>query len=383
MPLECSIRALCEGSESPPRAPPGKGRPSPRMRRSVLGAVAFLAASMVIGSKPIRPGSDAVAANPASIVFSTYFGGNSTDTASAVAVDAGGNTYITGWTASTNLPVRNAFQSHSGGGVDAFVAKFDPTGALAYCTYLGGAGDDRAFGIAVDAAGAVYLTGWTSSTDFPIAGNPYQRSLADGLDAFVAKLSATGESLIFSTFLGGASSDQGRAIALDASGDAFVAGQTTSSDFPTRYPLQTGLKGPQDAFVAEVDGYGALLFSTYLGGGGTDTAAAIAVGGDGCLYLTGSTDSLNFPALNAIQPLNAGYQDAFVTKSVPTARPSCSAPTWEAAAVPSIPPNRAWPSMWTPPATPMWRASPAHRTFPRGMRFSQPWRDGKTLLSPR
>jgi hypothetical protein len=277
----------------------------------------FLAASTGIGSEPIRPGSEAVAANPAALVFSTYFGGSSTDTASAVAVDAGGNTYVTGWTTSTDLPVRNAFQSHPGGGVDAFVAKFDPTGALAYCTYLGGAGDDRAFGIAVDATGAVYLTGWTSSTDFPTAGNPYQQNLAGGLDAFVAKLSATGESLIFSTFLGGASSDQGRAIALDASGDAFVAGQTTSSDFPTRYPLQTGLKGPQDAFVAEVDGYGALLFSTYLGGGGTDTAAAIAVGGDGCLYLTGATDSLDFPTLNAIQPLNAGYQDAFVTKLSP------------------------------------------------------------------
>jgi hypothetical protein len=277
----------------------------------------FLAASTVVGSGRVRPKSDDVTANPAPLVFSTYIGGSSTDVASAAAVDAGGNSYITGRTASTDLPVRNAFQSHSGGGVDAFVAKFDPTGALVYCTYLGGAGDDRAFGIAVDAAGAVYLTGWTSSTDFPTAGNPYQPSLAGGLDAFVAKLSATGESLIFSTFLGGASSDQGRAIALDASGHAFIAGQTASPDFPTLHPLQTGLKGPQDAFVAEVDGYGALLFSTYLGGSGTDTAAAIAVGGDGSIYLTGSTDSLDFPTLNAIQPLNAGYQDAFVTKLSP------------------------------------------------------------------
>jgi len=277
----------------------------------------FLAAAAVIGSKLIRPASDAVTANPAPLVFSTYFGGSSTDVASAVAVDAGGNTYITGWTASADLPVKNAFQPQSGGGVDAFVAKFDPTGALVYCTYLGGAADDRAFGIAVDAAGAVYLTGWTSSTDFPTAGNPYQRTLAGGLDAFVAKIGASGESLIFSTLLGGDSSDQGRAIALDASGNAFIAGQTASSNFPTLAPLQTGLNGPQDAFVAEVDGYGALLFSTYLGGSGTDTAAAIAVGGDDCLYLTGATDSLDFPTHNALQPANAGYQDAFVTKLSP------------------------------------------------------------------
>ncbi|MGA3099117.1 MAG: SBBP repeat-containing protein, partial [Bryobacteraceae bacterium] len=284
------------------------------MRRGIPGAAVFLAVTTVIGSKPVRPGSDAVTANPTPIVFSTYFGGSFTDVASAIAVDAGGNTYVTGWTSSTDLPVKNAFQSHSGGGVDAFVAKFDSTGALAYCTYLGGEGDDRAFGIAVDASGTVYLTGWTSSTDFPTAGNPYQGSLAGGLDAFFAKLSASGESLVYSTFLGGASSDQGRGIALDASGNAFIAGQTASSSFPTLHPLQSGLKGPQDAFVAEFDGSGALLFSTYLGGSGTDTAAAIAVGGDGSLYLTGSTDSLDFPTLNALQPANAGYQDAFVTK---------------------------------------------------------------------
>jgi hypothetical protein len=287
------------------------------MRHSVLGAVVSLAASGFAGAEFPRPRSNDATANPAPLVFSTHFGGGSTDVASAVAVDGGGNSYVAGWTASTDLPVKNAFQSQSGGGVDAFVAKFDPVGALVYCTYLGGSGDDRAFGIAVDAAGAVYITGWTASTDFPTAGNPYQRSLAGGLNAFVAKLGATGGSLIFSTFLGGGASDQGRAIALDASGDAFIAGQTTSSNFPTLNPLQAGRKGLQDAFVAEVGGSGGLLFSTYLGGSGTDTAAAIAVGADGCLYLTGATDSLDFPTLNAIQPVNGGYQDAFVTKLSP------------------------------------------------------------------
>ena len=138
----------------------------------------FLATSTFAGSESYGLKIDNAMANPAPLVFSTYFGGSSTDTASAMAVDTGGNTYITGWTASTDLPVRNAFQSHSGGGVDAFVAKFDPAGALVYCTYLGGNGDDRAFGIAVDAAGAVYLTGRTASTDFPTAGNPHQSSLA-------------------------------------------------------------------------------------------------------------------------------------------------------------------------------------------------------------
>ena len=281
------------------------------MRRATLGPLACLAALTFAGS-----GIDNATAAPASLVFSTYFGGSSTDVASAVAVDSSGNTYVTGWTASTDLPVKNAIQYSSGGGVDAFVAKFDPTGALVYCTYLGGAGDDRAFAIAVDSTGAVYLTGWTASTDFPTAGASHQQSLAGGSNAFVAKLSATG-GLIYSTYLGGSSSDQGRAIALDASGNAFIAGQTTSSNFPTLNPLQAALKGPQDAFVAEVNGLGALLFSTYLGGSGTDTAAAIAVGGDGSLYLTGATDSVDFPTLNALQPVNGGYQDAFVTKLSP------------------------------------------------------------------
>ena len=282
------------------------------MRRATLGPLACLAALTFAGS-----GIDNATAAPASLVFSTYFGGSSTDVASAVAVDPSGNTYVTGWTASTDLAVKNAIQYSSGGGVDAFVAKFDPTGALVYCTYLGGAGDDRAFAIAVDSTGAVYLTGWTASTDFPTAGASHQQSLAGGSNAFVAKLSATGGSLIYSTYLGGSSSDQGRAIALDASGNAFIAGQTTSSNFPTLNPLQAALKGPQDAFVAEVNGLGALLFSTYLGGSGTDTAAAIAVGGDGSLYLTGATDSVDFPTLNALQPVNGGHQDAFVTKLSP------------------------------------------------------------------
>ena len=308
------MRVMRRGSASLRTAPAGKRRGKARIRHGVLGVVMILAAATFAGSESPGSRTDNATANPAPLVFSTYFGGSSVDVASAIAVDTSGNTYVTGWTASTDLPVRNAFQSQSGGGVDAFVAKFDPAGALVYCTYLGGAGDDRAFSIAVDAAGAVYLTGWTSSPDFPTAGNPYQRSLAGGLDAFVAKLSATGNSLIFSTLLGGGSSDQGRAIALDAFGNAFIAGQTASLNFPTLDPLQAALKGPQDAFVAEVNGYGALLFSTYLGGSGTDAAAAIAAGADGCLYLTGSTDSLDFPTLNALQPANGGYQDAFVTK---------------------------------------------------------------------
>ena len=302
------------GSEFLPPAPVWKRRGGSRICRGVLSAVVFLVAATFAGSESAGSKIANAMANPAPLVFSTYFGGSSTDIASAVAVDAGGNTYITGWTASTDLPVKNAFQPQSGGGVDAFVAKFDPTGDLVYCTYLGGSGDDRAFGIAVDSAGAVYITGWTASTDFPTAGSPYQQSLAGGLNAFVAKLGATGGSLIYSTFLGGGASDQGRAIALDASGDAFIAGQTTSSNFPTLDPLQATLKGPQDAFVAEVNGYGGLLFSTYLGGSATDTAAAIAVGGDGSLYLTGATDSLDFPTRNPLQAALKGTQDAFVAE---------------------------------------------------------------------
>ena len=212
----------------------------------------------------------------------------------------------------------NALQPTFGGSVDAFVAKFDSSGShLLYCTFLGGSGDDRAFAIAVDASGSTYVTGWTYSTNFPSAGSPAQASLSGARDAFIAKLSPAGDRLVYSTYIGGSNSEAGRGISLDSSGNAYIAGETSSSNLPMLHPVQSSLKGAQNAFVAAVDGSGRLLFCTYLGGSGTDGATAIATDTAGGVYVTGSTTSTDFPTFNPLQSANAGYQDAFVTKFNP------------------------------------------------------------------
>jgi hypothetical protein len=255
--------------------------------------------------------------NP-TIVLSTYFGGSGSDAATSVALDPSGNIYITGWTDSSNLPVTaGAFQTTKRGGVNAFVAKFNPSGsALLYCTYLGGSVYDQGLSIAVDAAGNAYVAGATSSPDFPVTG---QSRFQGGRKAFVAKLSPTGGSLIYSTFLGGSGDDGANGIAVNSAGDAFVAGATYSTDFPTVSPIQSASGGQQDAFVAELDSTGAnLLFSTYLGGMGNDSATAIALDASGNVYVTGATGSPNFPVLGAIQSALGGSQDAFVSKLNPT-----------------------------------------------------------------
>ena len=259
----------------------------------------------------------ALAGTNPTIAFSTYFGGTGFDAATSVAVDPAGNIYVTGWAASSDLPVTTAaIQGNNRGGVDAFVAKFNPTGStLLYCTYLGGSGDDRGLSIAVDAAGSAYVTGATSSPDFPVTG---QSRFRGARKAFVAKLSPAGDRLIYSTLLGGSGNDVANGIAVNSAGNAFVAGATYSTDFPTVLPIQSALAGQQDAFVAELDSTGAsLLFSTYLGGKGDDSAAGIALDASGNVYVTGATGSPNFPVVGAIQSALGGSQDAFVAKLNP------------------------------------------------------------------
>jgi hypothetical protein len=172
-------------------------------------------------------------------------------------VDAAGQAYVTGSTFSRNFPVTdNALQTQFGGGsTDAFVAKVNPTGsALVYATYLGGSGFDRGFGIAVDAAGQAYVTGQTDSLNFLIAGSPFQTTIGGGTyDAFVAKLNAASTMLVYSTYLGGSGFDWGNSIAVDAAGQAYVTGETTSSNFPvTSSPFQAQSGGGVDAFMAKI-----------------------------------------------------------------------------------------------------------------------------------
>jgi hypothetical protein len=259
------------------------------------------------------------------LAYSTYLGGSGTDGGSGVAVDASGNAYVTGTTDSVNFPATaGAFQTTYGGGSvnyagDAFVTKLNATGsALLYSTYLGGSDGDGGSGIAVDSAGNAYVSGSTFSSDFPTTAGAFQTTLNGVIDAFVTKLNATGSALLYSTYLGGSSYDEGHAIAVDTSDSAYVTGLTESPNFPiTSGAFQTTfLGGYSDAFVSKLNSAGsALLYSTYLAGSDIEIGYGIALDASGNAYVTGQTYSTNFPTTaGAFQTTLNGVIDAFVTK---------------------------------------------------------------------
>jgi len=267
----------------------------------------------------LKGGSDGFVAriNPvgSAFLYSTYLGGSGNDTVRGVALDASENAYLTGDTASADFPVVGAFQPVPGGGSDAFVTKLNAAGSsLAYSTYLGGAANDTGRAITVDAAGNAYVTGDTSSVNFPLS-NALQTALSGGSDAFVTQLNSTGSALGYSTYLGGSGNDLGFGVAVDGSGNAYVAGETASANFPLANALQGALGGGRDAFVAEIiAGGSALAYSTYLGGSGDDVATGLAVDAGGNAAAAGWTASTNFPTVAAVQSSLAGGQDAFLLK---------------------------------------------------------------------
>lgn len=257
--------------------------------------------------------------------YSTYLGGSGYDQAFGVAVDADGSAYVTGNTSSANFPVKNSYQgtlkTQYG---NAFVTKFDSVGKLVYSTYLGGSGDapfgtdgDFGFGIAVDRGGNAYVTGLTYSPDFPTK-NAYQQEPKNNDyngNAFVTKLGASGSDLVYSTYLGGSGSQEGSGIAVDRHGSAYVAGETTSSDFPLKNAFQPVQNGLYDGFLTKFDPSGeALIYSTFLGGSGEDGIFGVALDDAENAYVTGFTQSLDFPTKNAFQIDLKGFQDAFVAK---------------------------------------------------------------------
>jgi len=302
---------------------------------------------------------DAATPGTGSVVYSTYFGGSSPSNGNVVgggvAVDTNSNAYITGATNFTNMPVLNAYQGTLLGGYDVFVAKFNPTAVsgsqLVYSTYLGGAGDDFGYGIAVDSSFYAYVTGATNSTDdFGITQTSgttaFQGTYGGGpSDAFVAKLGVpcTGTScttttvpLTYFTYLGGAGTDVGTAIAVDTIGGARVTGWTNSGGSPTSggfpivnnrlpqsncYPVPPSIS---NAFVARIDttattptapGHNSACFG---GTNGKDMGTSIATDSQGADYLAGETSSTaGFPLLNAFQPELNGPSDAFVSKLGP------------------------------------------------------------------
>jgi hypothetical protein len=254
--------------------------------------------------------------------YSTYLGGTGGESGNAIATDGAGNVYVAGETSSTDFPTVNPAQPACAGlsCADVFVAKLSADGSeLVYATFLGGSNLDWGYGIAVNAAGNAYVTGTTTSRDFPTV-NAIQPELARLEDAFVTALDPTGAALLYSTYLGGTGIDHGRAIAVDGAGDAFVGGWTQSSDFPTANPVQPSHAGGfWDVFVARVAADGSqLVYSTYLGGRGVDVARGIAVGPDGSAVITGQAGSPDFPTVNPIQPgYGGGPADFFVTRLTP------------------------------------------------------------------
>ncbi len=258
-----------------------------------------------------------------SLIYSTYLGGGDDDAGCGIAVDGNGCAYVTGSATSSNFPTLNPYQTTFQGGYDdAFVTKLSSSGnSLIYSTYLGGGDYDEGFGIAVDGSGNAYVTGVTQSTGFPTM-NPYQTTFQGGYcDAFVTKFSSSGNSLIYSTYLGGEDGDYGFGIAVDGSDNAYVTGDTWSLDFPTSNAYQSTFQGADDyyggdAFVTALSSSGNnLIYSTYLGGVGGDGGSGIAVDGNDNAYVTGMTTSSNFPTLNAYQvTFQGGYSDVFVTK---------------------------------------------------------------------
>ena len=271
-----------------------------------------------------------LAAGGRRVVYSTVLGGadpsNSSNTAFAVALDRDSQAYVTGITSAPDYPTVRALQPrYRAMRSNAFVTKIDARGTrLAYSTFLGGGTEDEGLGIAVDGAGSAYVTGHTSSADFPLAGPPLPGlATGDGSDAFVAKLAPGGRTLVYSVLLGGSGEDAGNAIAVNRFGNAFVAGTTTAPDFPvTPGAVQPRIAGASDAFLTALGrGGSSLLLSTYLGGAGAEIGLGLALDRAGDAYVTGQTGSADFPTLRPVQgppakrPATAGGGGwAFVTK---------------------------------------------------------------------
>jgi uncharacterized protein (TIGR03437 family) len=306
----------------------------------ITGSAAFAPS----GSTPVRSFSgmsDAFVAklNPqgTALIYFTYLGGSDQDAAMAVSVDSQGNAYVTGGTNSKDFPVTSqAFQTRFGGtggsslppftspSGDAFVAKLNPTGTLVWSSYLGGTEKDQGYGIAVDSSGAAVVAGATSSSDFPATTGALQTTRHGSSDSFIARVSPDGARLLYSTYLGGSRENYGFALGLDPSGSAYIAGITSSDDFPvTPGAFQTRLTGRLAGFVAKLNGAGTgLVYATYLGGDNVTYAYGLAVDNSGSAYVTGATSATNFPITAGAYRWRAKSigqgGDIFVTRLAPS-----------------------------------------------------------------
>jgi uncharacterized protein (TIGR03437 family) len=253
------------------------------------------------------------------LIFSTYYGGSNDDFLFGVTTDLTGNIYTAGLTNSTDFPVSvNAFQKTLKGSSNLTVTKLNSVGSsAAYSTYVGGTGNDSAASIVVDTAGNAYVTGATTSPDFPITAGAFQSiqkaSTTSPFDAFALKLNPTGQALVYSTFLNGTGDERGTALAVDISGNLYIAGRTTSANFPTTPgSFQTVYSSTQDGFVTKLNPTGtAPIYSTFVGGNGLDVIASMKLDNAGQVYFGGATTSRDFPMVSPVQPVPGGGVDGF------------------------------------------------------------------------
>jgi hypothetical protein len=248
-------------------------------------------------------------------LYTADMGGSDNDFGTGIAVDSTGSVYVGGYSASVDFPLANAFQNGNAGNNNAIVLRLDPTGnTLIFSTYIGGSSDDRAFGVALDNQGDVYLTGGAVSVDFPVSTGAYQTQNRGGVDCFVVEFDSQGNG-IFSTYIGGGSDEQANAIAVDSQGNSYITGQTLSDSYPQVNPsFQHSRHGGNDAFVTELSADGShLVYSTFAGGGSDDFGYGIAVDPAGDAYVVGTTNSSDFPTSNgAYQRGYGGSGDIFV-----------------------------------------------------------------------
>ena len=257
-----------------------------------------------------------------SLLYSTYIGGSDNDQSNDIAVDASGNAYITGFTKSANYPTTSGcFQNVYGGGSDdVFVTKLNAAGsALSYSTYIGGSTTDIARGLAIDASGNVYITGRTNSTDYDFTSGSYQTTKNSADDIFITKLNSTGNSLLYSTFIGGSLSEEGNDIVIDGSGNAYITGYASSTNYPTTTgAYQTAFGGAfffGDVIVTKLNSTGtALVYSTYIGGSDDDFGLGIAIDASNNVYIVGYSYSGNYDLQNPFQSTLSGMTDVVVTK---------------------------------------------------------------------
>ncbi|MHA1636688.1 MAG: SBBP repeat-containing protein, partial [Candidatus Thorarchaeota archaeon] len=251
-----------------------------------------------------------------SLLFTSIIGGTGDEWANSIAVDSSGCVFVTGFTNSNNFPLANPYDSSHNGGRDCFVFKLNQTGNdLIYSTFIGGTDEDRGYDLVIDEIGNAYVTGLTSSPDFPTL-NAYDNSGNGNDDSFILKLNSSGNGIYFSTYIGGSSWDMGNSIVVDPTGSIYITGYTESTDFPMVNAFNEVQNGYSDGFILKLSSVGdSLEYSTYLGGSGYDQGNAIAIDCYGDIYVVGETGSLNFP-VNGSRPINyhGGRTDGFLTK---------------------------------------------------------------------